>query len=776
MHAPTRAGVAAIAVTCGALLGIVTPARAADPEVLYVNARSASCSDSGPGTAEQPFCTIGAAAAVVTAGQTVEVAAGTYPERVTVTRSGTAAQPITFRAAASGIPAIVGPTAGFVIDGLDHIKIQKIQITGSVDVPAIDVRDSSAVTIEGGTFVMANTATAPAIRLTGVTASLLDRPSVGGRLPAGGLFMDAGTTGVVVKGASVRSIAQARAVDGSTGIHVAGPSNTLVNNVVAGFGGTAIALEPGASGAVVANTRIEGGAGYGIHNRGAQGTAIANNTVKDRCLDGIRVDGPSTGVSVQNNVLSLNGHFGQTYCVGGPIDGVELGIYEAATNDTVVDYNNADHYFADSPTIYAWNGTRMSLADFRTASGQAAHDKETRLAKDHQDSANSAAPGYQITDRTGKGRVDDWAVPNSGAGPVQYADRGAEEAIRRPVAATRVGLDLAASSVTIDASTSQPGLSPITSYTFSFGDGTTVTQASPAVSHRYTQPGEYTVVTTVTDTNNLQGSRNDQVSVLQSTATVGLLSQYNLNYVAASPLGTAFQPDQTTVQPAGQFDLGNAGSDKVALLHRATGKYVSAGANRNDPLTMTGTTVGNAERFELTRNADGSISLRADSNGRFISILSQDSPFLVANALAAGTWERFHQVKVADAIRSLKALANSRYVCADNYGTKPLIASRLKVSGWEQFDVVQLWDGQVALFSHANRRFVTAQKAGAQPLLARGAAVGTWERFTMIRNSDGTVSFRATANNLYVSAPSAGALPLIASRTAIKTWEKFTLG
>jgi hypothetical protein len=515
MRTPFRAGLTALAVTSGVLLGIAGPAHGADPEILYVQASSASCSDSGPGTAAQPFCTIGAAAAVVAAGQTVEIGAGTYTERVTIQRSGTPDQPITFRMS-TGAPALAGPTAGFVIDGQHDIRLEKVRVTLSTNVPALDIRNSSAITIEGGLFALDKTATAPAIRLAGVTASRLNAPYISNWPGGGGLFMDAATTGVIANALRATTTSQTRAVDDSIGIEIAGPGNTFINSVVQGYGGAAITIGPDAAGTVVANSLIVNGAGYGIHNHGATGTAITNNAVRNRCLDGIRVDGDSSGVSVQNNVLFMNGHFGQTYCQGGPIDGVELGVYDGAIDDTVVDYNDAYHSLsahANSPSLYSWNGAPMSLAAFRTASGQSAHDKETPFVKDNQDSANSAAPGYPATDRTGKARADDPLIPNTGAGPVTYADRGPIETTRAPLATTIITANKTTSTVTVDASPSQPGWVPITSYTFSFGDGKTITQASPLITHRYRRPGQYIVLTTVTGADGQKSSKTDLINL-----------------------------------------------------------------------------------------------------------------------------------------------------------------------------------------------------------------------------------------------------------------------
>lgn len=55
------------------------------------------CSNSGPGTLADPFCTVQAAANVVDPGQTVDIVASAQdPQSVTIARSGTPTEPITF--------------------------------------------------------------------------------------------------------------------------------------------------------------------------------------------------------------------------------------------------------------------------------------------------------------------------------------------------------------------------------------------------------------------------------------------------------------------------------------------------------------------------------------------------------------------------------------------------------------------------------------------------------------------------------------------------------
>jgi parallel beta-helix repeat protein len=75
---------------------------------LYVDQRHREASDSGPGTASQPFKTISAAAALAQAGDTVRVAEGIYRERVAPARGGEEHRPIRYVAAVPGKVVIRG--------------------------------------------------------------------------------------------------------------------------------------------------------------------------------------------------------------------------------------------------------------------------------------------------------------------------------------------------------------------------------------------------------------------------------------------------------------------------------------------------------------------------------------------------------------------------------------------------------------------------------------------------------------------------------------------
>jgi len=113
LAAATVAGLAMLATGLAAL-----PAGAAGT-TLYVD-RSASCP--GLGLQAAPYCTIGAAAAAATAGTTVRVAAGTYPETVTPARSGASGSPIVYDADPGAT--VRGGTNGFTVASRSWVTVR----------------------------------------------------------------------------------------------------------------------------------------------------------------------------------------------------------------------------------------------------------------------------------------------------------------------------------------------------------------------------------------------------------------------------------------------------------------------------------------------------------------------------------------------------------------------------------------------------------------------------------------------------------------------------
>jgi PKD domain-containing protein len=129
----------------------------------------------------------------------------------------------------------------------------------------------------------------------------------------------------------------------------------------------------------------------------------------------------------------------------------------------------------------------------------------------------------QTTDVEGNGRIDDPGTPNTGAGARSYDDRVAYEFQPDPsdpsdepptaVLSVTPATGTTPVEVTADASgSSDTDATPIATYRFDFGDGTTVgPQAGDKASHTYTQGGTFTV--TVTDTAGLSSTATSQVTI-----------------------------------------------------------------------------------------------------------------------------------------------------------------------------------------------------------------------------------------------------------------------
>lgn len=127
MNSPSRA---AVFVATAWLLFAAVGAHAATYFVAPTGDNAAA------GTLAAPWKTLAHAAATAVAGDTVELRGGTYAERVTFTRSGTAAAPIIFRAHASETPILDGSTLTvgtgwhpfLWLQNVSHVTLQGLEL------------------------------------------------------------------------------------------------------------------------------------------------------------------------------------------------------------------------------------------------------------------------------------------------------------------------------------------------------------------------------------------------------------------------------------------------------------------------------------------------------------------------------------------------------------------------------------------------------------------------------------------------------------------------
>jgi parallel beta-helix repeat protein len=507
-------------------------ALAATGPTLYVATGNPACSNSGPGTAAQPFCTISAAASKAVAGNVVQVAAGTYNERVSPASSGTSGAPIVYTAAPGATVTVgSGQSDGFLISGKSWITITGFNVTGTSSY-GIDVSSAAGnVTISNdhvsysGQPVSGQTKFG--IRINGATDVTIS-----------GNTVDHNTdSGIAVVGSSARvqvlnnnCWANARGYQrAAAGIRIyQSTDNTVAGNLSHNNEDSGIESYPGAKNTLIYDNVTYNNGDHGIDNLTTTNQRIIANSVYKNVTAGINVEGSSTGAVVENNISVDNG-------INSPRTHSDIRIENGSTTGAVVDNNVV--WLNANDTLYIWNSTSYStLAAFRAASGQGAHDiwadpKWVDMAGGNFhltagspaiDSADSGVSGQPAADVEGTLRVDDPSTANSGLGPRAYDDRGAYEyapsgadlppAARLTVTPTSGVTPLA---VSADASAStDTDATPIAGYTFNFGDGTVVgPQFKATTTHSYTTAGTYTVTVTVRDTAGLSSTASATVTV-----------------------------------------------------------------------------------------------------------------------------------------------------------------------------------------------------------------------------------------------------------------------
>jgi parallel beta-helix repeat protein len=622
VHRLVYAGVVAAVL---AAFGIISlSARSASASTSYVvDNTAANCSDSGPGSSSQAFCTIAAAAKAAHAGDTVTVRAGTYAgTAVNPANSGAAGSPITFTAS-PGVT-VSGGTKAFALSSRNYIVISGFTITAtssagiSISNGANDTVSNDVITGTGSYGISVSGGSAE--NLTGNTESFAGYPvsspaagiylsNLNGGLVQGntthdnsahGIYLTGSTTGVLVSGnTSYRNAYQY--VRNANGIDDIAPANSIIGNVTYDNEDTGINIYPGGNNALVANNVTYGNGDHGIDDYNVTGGRIINNTVYGNCTDGINVEGTSANYTIENNV-SMNNATGAVINptpiaeTNGKPDYTNLcnrrvgniGVYDSAPATSAADYNLV--WQSGAGAEYSWAGTTYSTQQaLHAATGQEQHgifsdpqfanagaaDFQLTAASPAIDQANTSVSGHQPADILGASPFDD-------LGAYEYTSSGTPTG---PAAALTVSpaSGPAPLTVTADASGSAAGSSPISSYTFSFGDGTTVgPQPGPTASHVYQQAGSYQVTVTATDGNGMTGQATQAVSV---GSTAGPVAKY-VNQIATNYSTSPHTSGYVTVWRAGGVGAGDLIIATVQLTGTSATATVSGTDTAGDVLSV----------------------------------------------------------------------------------------------------------------------------------------------------------------------------------------------
>ena len=244
--------------------------------------------DANPGTAGQPWATLQHAADVVAPGDEVVVQPGTY-QGMHLTTDGTAALPITFRAAAPGVVVDTdNPTTpdGINLEGASWIVVEGFEVTGVT-------RAGIRAVLCNDVVIRGNTLTDNGVWgiLTGFCDDLLIEDNLSsGAIVEHGIYVSNSGDRPVIRGNLIWS-------NNANGIHMNGDAS---------LGGDGIISDAVVEQNVIWDNGDAGGSG--INMDGVQDSVIRNNLIYDTHASGIslyQIDGggPSTGNRVIGNTV-----------------------------------------------------------------------------------------------------------------------------------------------------------------------------------------------------------------------------------------------------------------------------------------------------------------------------------------------------------------------------------------------------------------------------------------------------------------------------------------
>jgi hypothetical protein len=330
---------------------------------------SPSGDDGNPGTASEPWLTLGHAASVVVAGDTVHVEPGTYllSSQLTLGASGVHESPITF-VSTTPHEARVALTTDSTADRVVEIDGSNVTWSG-FDVTAPNPSARYGVIAYGEYDVMSHNHVHD-IATSGCTA--VDTVHGGAGIDVMSSLGFGDSTDDYLDGNLIERIGPTTpglACDGEIhGIYVSTTNNAVVNNVVSTVSGYGIHAFENVNDPLIANNDVDHagysgilvgcGAGYT-----AQNDVVMNNVVRDSGSNGLREYQATTGCPVGDNRFTNNDSFdnaaGEYFLYG--TDG-SLYVNGLDADPLYVAYAGGDrHLDAGSPAIGA--GARNSAPD-----------------------------------------------------------------------------------------------------------------------------------------------------------------------------------------------------------------------------------------------------------------------------------------------------------------------------------------------------------------------------------------------------------------------------
>ena len=387
-----------------------------------------------------------------------------------------------------------------------------------------------------------------------------------------GIGLLASTTGCIIRGNETFNNVDP-AVSRANGIYLTASSNNTVSaNRAHHNQDTGIFFTGGANNNIAFNNVSYANGDHGFDHLSSTGTIHVDDVSYGNFHDGFSIEGTASNTQLQNCISVNNGLTTNRYDLW--VDGSSTGF--------VSDYNIFWNSTAQDPFKYIAT-PYSTIATYRTASGQDSHSLQAdprfanagsgdfRLLSNSPaiDAANSGTPNWPSTDAVGHARVNTLTIPNTGAGSVPWADRGAFEfAGDQPpvVSAPPTASGAENTLLTVSVTASDPDGQSINSLTASglpsgatFTAGAGNTSGTLTWTPAFSQAGTYNI--TFTANNALSSSAATQVTVSHTdraptvtaptTASVAEGSLLTVNVTAADPDGDPITSLTTSALPAG---------------------------------------------------------------------------------------------------------------------------------------------------------------------------------------------------------------------------------
>ncbi|MBD0689491.1 right-handed parallel beta-helix repeat-containing protein [Streptomyces sp. CBMA123] len=581
-------------------------------KTIYAYVFNGKCAaDTGTGAQNAPFCLLQDAVNAAQPGDTIDLqgyVGSSDWESVTIKTSGISIVGIGDQAWVNG-----GAGPALIFDHVSNVTVSNLMLYSNDLTPAVEVVGSSGVTLDSSYLSAYTKNTTSTVTIDGASSGVAITRS----------YLDTGSQG----------------------------GNTTAVSVAAGAGTVTLAGDVLAGGGIVAT--------------GVKGLNVTGNTVQRGCKAAIDIEGGSSAVNLENNVLEdanpttdqvLGGY--QSQCASNN-QGWAPDVTVSADSTTVTaDYNDFYVYGTDATAPYSWAGTTYPTLDgFKAATSQGAHDLtetkaptsvffrlNTSVDVDARPQPGSAAIGSANPAAPGRLGSDFY-------GTTPYTDRGAiQYAPDLTVAVTGEHTSAFGVSLSANVTSASGALNVHVDWgDGSSGDANAAATNPVALSHTYAKLGSYPIVVTATD--------RAGYSVSNSLTAVTAGSEY----VAFGPTRLLDSRDGSGTPKVGGFS--------TTRVQVAGANGIPAGATA---AVLNVTVTDSTGAGHVTVYADGSPSVPTTSNVNYTA--GQTVPNMVVAQVGAGGYV---DLQNAGAPLDLVVDITGYFVRSPAAGYTPLSPSRL---------------------------------------------------------------------------------------------------